>query len=68
MPQTLAGWILFTLVIVSGGASIATAIKLIMSVLGKASQDRRDFHAAYIFGTLLVIATVLLFWFEPTPT
>lgn len=65
MPQTLAGWILFTLIIVSGCASIATAAKLIISAFGKASQDRRDFHAAYIFGALLVVSTVLFIWIEP---
>lgn len=68
MPHTLAGWILFALIIGSGGASIATAVKLVMSAVGKASQHHLDFHAAYIFGALLVIATLLFIWIEPVPT
>ncbi|MCJ2049418.1 hypothetical protein [Methylobacterium sp. J-070] len=67
MPQTLTGWILFAIIIVSGCASIVTAMKLIISGFGKAFQDRRDFHAACIFGLLLVVATALFIWIEPMP-
>ncbi|SFM45853.1 hypothetical protein [Methylobacterium pseudosasicola] len=64
MPQTLAGWILFALILFFGGASIATAVKLIMSAFGKTSQSRLEFYAAYIFGALLVVATALFIWIE----
>ena len=67
MPQTLIGWILFATIVCSGCASVVTAGKLIVSGLGKASQDRRDFHVAFIFGVLLVAATVLFIWIEPPP-
>ena len=65
MPQTLAGWILFALILFSGGASIATAVKLMMSGFGKAAQSQLDFHAAYILGVLLIVATALFIWIEP---
>ena len=67
MPQTPTGWILLATIVFSGCASVVTAGKLIMSGLGKASRDPRDFHAAYIFGGLLVAATVLFIWIEPPP-
>ena len=67
MPQTLPGWILFAIIIVSGCASISTTVKLIVSEFGQASQHDRDFHSAYIFGALLVISTTLFIWFEPMP-
>ena len=68
MPQTFTSWIVFATIMVSGCASIATAVKLILSAHGKATQDRRDFHAACLFGVLLVVATALFLWIEPTPT
>ena len=65
MPQMLTGWILLAIIMGSGCASIATAVKLIMSGFGKASQNRRDLQAAYFFGGLLVVATMLFIWIEP---
>lgn len=48
-------------------ASIAMAVKLIMSGFGKVFPNRRDLHAAYFIGVLLVVATVLFIWIEPMP-
>ncbi len=67
MPQTLSGWILFAIIIVSGCASISTAVKLIVSGFGQASQHDRDLHSADSFGALLVISKTLFIWLEPMP-
>lgn len=65
MRQTLTGWALLAIIIVSGCASIATAVKLLISGFGMAPQNSRDLHAAYFFGALLAVATMLVIWLEP---
>ncbi|MCJ2116565.1 hypothetical protein MKK65_08225 [Methylobacterium sp. J-001] len=55
MPQTLTGWILFAAILASVMRAAATATKLVMALRGKAAHDRLDIHAAYAFGTLLLL-------------
>ncbi|EIZ81899.1 hypothetical protein WYO_5487 [Methylobacterium sp. GXF4] len=64
MPQTLTGWILFAAVMASAMATAATTTKLGMARRGRAALDRRDIHAAYAFGLLLALSTVLFLLVE----
>ena len=67
MPTTQAGWFLFGAILVAAGCTAWTATRLLMSVLGAAERDWRNIPAAYAFGSLLMIATLLFVYVEPRP-
>ena len=64
MPETLTSWILFAAIVASAMGSAATTTKLIMMLRGRAALDRRDIHAAYAFGALLALSTLLFLLVE----
>jgi len=64
MPQTLTGWILFAAIMASAMGTAATATKLIMMLRGRVAFDRRDIHAAYAFGVLLGLSTLLFLFVD----
>lgn len=64
MPQTLTGWILFAAIMASATGTAAMSTKLGMVLRGRAALDRRDIHAAYAFGALLALSTLLFLLVE----
>lgn len=64
MPQTLTGWVLFAAIMTSAMGSVVTTTKLILVLRGRAALDRRDIHAAYAFGVLLALSTLLFLLVE----
>ena len=64
MPQTLTGWILFAAVMASAMGTASTTTKLGMARRGRVAPDRRDIHAAYAFGVLLALSTLLFLFVE----
>ncbi|MGU3329377.1 hypothetical protein ACLBXB_20800 [Methylobacterium mesophilicum] len=64
MPHTLTGWILFAAIMASAMGSVATTTKLGKALRGRAALDRRDIHAAYAFGVLLALSTLLFLFVE----
>jgi hypothetical protein len=64
MPETLTGWILFAAIMASAMGTAATTTKLGMARRGRAALDRRDIHAAYAFGVLLALSTLLFLLVE----
>ncbi|MHC2106394.1 MULTISPECIES: hypothetical protein [unclassified Methylobacterium] len=64
MPQTLTGWILLAAIMASAMGSVITTTKLILVLRGRVALDRRDIHAAYAFGVLLALSTLLFLFVE----
>ena len=64
MPQTLAGWILFAAILISGMTAGSTAAAMLDDALGEGTIQRRDVLTLVLFGTLLVAAALLLLWVE----
>lgn len=48
----------------SAMGTAATATKFIMALRGRAALDHRDVHAAYAFGVLPALSTLLFLLFE----
>ena len=64
MPQTLTGWLLFAAIMASVMGTAAMSTKLGMALRGRAPLNRRDIQAAYSFGTLLALSTLLFLLVE----